>query len=95
MSSIRPFLDKVLVEPEKPEESTKSGIIVAGNTKNQPVFGKVIARGPGGVIDGKEVKMCVEVGDRVIINKYSGTEISYDGKDYVILSQRDVLGLIG
>ena len=76
MSDIRPILDKVLVGVNSGEERTASGLIVSSKTKDsEPVIGTVIARGPGGVINGKEVKMCVEKGDKVIVNKYSGTNI--------------------
>ncbi|MDR1240848.1 MAG: co-chaperone GroES [Oscillospiraceae bacterium] len=95
MAEIKPLLDKVLVKLEKPEETTRAGIIVAGKSKDQPIIATVIARGPGGMIDGKEVKMYVESGDKVIINKYSGTEISYKGEEYTILSQRDILAFVG
>ncbi|MDR1364601.1 MAG: co-chaperone GroES [Oscillospiraceae bacterium] len=93
MANIKPLLDKVLVKVEKPEETTRTGIILAGK-KDQPCVATVIARGPGGVIDGKEVKMCVETGDKIIINDYSGSKITYDGQEYTILSQRDILALI-
>jgi len=95
MSQIRPILDKLLVRVNKGEAKTESGLIISAKTKeNEPVIGTVDARGPGGNIDGKDVKMYVEKGDKVIINKYSGTDISFEGKDYKIVSQRDILAIV-
>lgn len=95
MKDIRPILDKVLVKIQDGEEKTQGGLIVASKSKDsEPVIGTVIARGPGGVINGKEVKMCVEKGEKVIINKYSGTSISMEGKEYKIVSQQDILACI-
>ena len=95
MSQIRPILDKLLVRVNKGEAKTESGLIISAKTKeNEPVIGVVDARGPGGNIDGKDVKMYVEKGDKVIINKYSGADISFEGKDYKIVSQRDILAII-
>lgn len=95
MKEIRPILDKVLVEVANGEEKTQGGLIVASKSKDsEPVIGVVVARGPGGVVNGKEVKMCVEKGEKVIVNKYSGTSISMEGKEYKIVSQRDILACI-
>ena len=95
MREIKPILDKILVQVDSGEEKTKSGLIVASKAKeNEPVIGQVIARGPGGVVNGKEVKMCIEAGEKVIINKYAGTNIKIDGKEYKIVSQQDVLARI-
>jgi chaperonin GroES len=91
---IKPILDKVLVKPSKGEEKTGGGIILASSKKDQPVIATVIEVGPGGIVDGKEVKMFVHKGDNVLINKYSGTEFSYGGSDYLIVSQKDILGLV-
>lgn len=95
MSSIMPILDKVLVQVDSGEEKTAGGLIVASKAKeNEPVMGTVIARGPGGVINGKEVKMCVEQGEKVVLNKYAGTNISFGGKEHKIVSQQDILARI-
>lgn len=76
------------------EETTKSGIILAGSAKEKPQVAEVVAVGPGGVVDGKEVKMELSVGDRVLISKYAGTEVKLDGVEYTILRQADVLAKI-
>ena len=95
MSEIRPILDKILVKINSGEEKTQGGLIVASKAKeSEPVIGIVISRGPGGVVNGKEVKMCVEQGEKVIINKYAGTNVSIEGKEYKIISQQDVLARI-
>jgi chaperonin GroES len=79
---------------EEAEETTKSGIILAGSAKEKPQIADVVEVGPGGVVDGKEVKMCVKKGDRVITSKYSGTEVKLDGKDYTIVRQSDILAVV-
>jgi len=95
MSEIKPILDKILVKIDSGEEKTSGGLIVASKAKeSEPVMGVVVSRGPGGVINGKEVKMCVEPGEKVIINKYAGTSVSVEGKEYKIVSQQDVLARI-
>ncbi|MBR0184300.1 MAG: co-chaperone GroES [Clostridia bacterium] len=95
MKEIRPILDKVLVEVQSGEEKTQGGLIVASKAKeSEPIIGTVVARGPGGVVNGKEVKMCVEKGEKVVVNKYSGTSISMGGKEYKIVSQQDILACI-
>ena len=76
------------------EETTKSGIILAGSAKEKPQIAEVVAVGPGGVVDGKEVKMELSVGDKVIMSKYAGTEVKLDGEEYIILRQSDVLAKI-
>lgn len=75
-------------------ETTQSGIILAGSAKEKPQFAEVIAVGPGGVVDGKEVKMELKAGDKVIMSKYAGTEVKLDGEEYVIISQKDVLAIV-
>lgn len=92
--NIKPLGDKVVIKRLEAEEKTKSGIVLPGQAKEQPQLAKILAVGPGGLVDGKEVKMEVKVGDTVIFSKYSGTEIKYDGEDYTILSQRDILAII-
>lgn len=91
---IKPLLDRVLIEMEEAEETTKGGIILAGSAKEKPQIADVIEVGPGGIVDGKEVKMYVKKGDRVITSKYSGTEVKVDGKDYTIVRQSDILAVV-
>ncbi|MDR2074081.1 MAG: co-chaperone GroES [Oscillospiraceae bacterium] len=92
---IKPLLDKVIVKKEKEVEKRQSGLIVAGDKKDQPIIALVVAVGPGGLVDGKEVKMYVHEGDKVILNKYSGTEVTLGSEEYVIVSQRDILAYVG
>lgn len=91
---IKPILDKVLIRMEETEETTKSGIILSANSKEKPQIAEVIAVGPGGVIDGNEVKMFLKEGDRVIASKYAGTEVKYEGIEYIILKQSDILAIV-
>ena len=91
---IRPILDRVLIKMEEIEETTKSGIILSANSKEKPQIAEVIAVGPGGVIDGNEVKMFLKEGDRVIASKYAGTEVKYEGAEYIILKQSDILAIV-
>ena len=76
------------------EEKTKSGIILTGSAKEQPQMAEVIEVGPGGMVDGKEIKMEVKAGDRVIFSKYAGTEVKLDGEEYIIVRQNDILGIV-
>ena len=92
--TVKPLSDRVLIKMEEAEETTKSGIVLAGSAKEKPQIADVIAVGPGGVVDGKEVVMTVKVGDRVITSKYSGTEIKVDGQEYTIVRQRDILAIV-
>lgn len=92
--TIKPLADRVVLKPVEAEETTKSGIILAGSAKEKPQVAEVIAVGPGGVVDGKDVEMYVEVGDRVLTSKYSGTEIKLDGVDYNIVRQSDILAIV-
>ncbi len=91
---LKPFGDRVVIKMVEVEETTKSGIVLPGNAKEKPQMAEVIAVGPGGVVDDKEVKMYVKVGDKVIINKYAGTEVKIDGVEYTILKQSDVLAKV-
>lgn len=91
---IKPLMDRVVLKMVEAEETTKSGIVLAGSAKEKPQVAEVIAVGPGGVIDGKEVTMCVKVGDKVVFTKYAGTEVKYDGVEYTIISQNDILAVI-
>ena len=86
---LTPLFDRVA------EETTKSGIVLPGQAKEKPQQAEVIAVGPGGVVDGKEITMQVKVGDKVIYSKYSGTEVELDNEKYVIVKQNDILAVIG
>ena len=92
--TIKPLCDRVVIKMTEAEETTKSGIILAGNAKEKPVIAEVVAVGPGGVVDGNEVKMYLEVGQKVLISKYAGTEVKLDGEEYTILRQSDVLAVV-
>ena len=92
--TIKPLTDRVLIQMEEAEETTKSGLLLAGSAKEKPQVAKVIAVGPGGVVDGKDVVMTVKVGDKVITSKYSGTEIKLDGEEYTIVRQSDILAVV-
>ena len=91
---LKPLSDKVVLKMQEAEETTKSGIILSSGSKEKPEIAEVIAVGPGGMVDGKEVKMTVKKGDRVVTNKYSGTEIKYEGEDYIIVRQNDILAIV-
>ncbi|HHX92559.1 MAG TPA: co-chaperone GroES [Clostridiales bacterium] len=91
--NIKPLGDRVLIKRLEAEEKTKSGIVLPGTAKEQPQMAEVIAVGPGGVVDGKEVKMEVKKGDQVIFSKYAGTDIKVDGEEYILLSQKDILAI--
>ena len=92
--NIKPLADRVVIKMLEAEETTKSGIILAGTAKEKPQVAEVMAVGPGGVVDGKEVKMELAVGDRVIMSKYAGTEVKLDGEEYTILRQSDILAKV-
>ena len=92
--NIRPLFDKVVVEDVKDEEKSKGGIILTAAAQEKPATCVVIAVGPGGVVDGKEVKMQVKPGDKVLLSKYSGTEVKVDGKEYTIIRQSDILAVV-
>jgi len=92
--NLKPFSDRVVIKMVETEETTKSGIVLPGNAKEKPQMAEVVAVGPGGIVDGKEVKMYVEVGDKVIINKYAGTEVKLDNVEYTIVKQSDVLAKV-
>lgn len=89
--NIKPLGDRVVIQKLEAEEKTKSGIVLPGSAKEQPQMAEVVAVGPGT----EEVKMEVAAGDKVIFSKYAGTEIKYDGVEYIILSQKDVLAIVG
>lgn len=92
--SIKPLADRVVIQLLKAEETTKGGIILPDTAKEKPLIAVVVAVGPGGTVDGKEVKMELTIGDKVITSKYSGTEIKIDGEEYTILRQSDVLAKV-
>lgn len=92
--NIKPLFDKVVLKSLEAEEKTKSGIILTGSAKEKPQFYEVVAVGPGGFIDGNDVKMTLNIGDKVLLNKYSGTDIKIDGEEYMIVSQSDVLAVV-
>ena len=92
--NIKPLADRVVLKLVEAEETTKSGIILAGSAKEKPEVAEVIAVGPGGMIDGKEVAMYVKVGDKVLTSKYSGTEVKLDGQEYTIVRQNDILAIV-
>ena len=92
--TIKPLFDKVVLKSAEVEETTKSGILLTGSAKEKPQMSEVVAVGPGGLINGKEVVMTVKVGDRVIVGKYSGTEVKLDGEEYSIVSQSDILAIV-
>ena len=91
---LKPLADRVVLKMVEAEETTSSGIILTAAAKEKPQIAEVVEVGPGGVIDGAEVKMTVKVGDRVVTNKYSGTEIKLDGDEYVIVRQGDILAIV-
>ena len=89
-----PLGDRVVLKQLVAEETTKSGIVLPGQSKEKPQQAEVVAVGPGGVIDGKEVKMEVKVGDQVIYSKYAGTEVKLDEAEYIVVKQSDILAII-
>ena len=91
---IRPLGDRVVLKQLVAEETTKSGIVLPGQNKEKPQQAEVIAVGPGGIVDGKEVKMEVKVGDVVLYGKYSGTEINVDGENYLIVKESDIFATL-
>ena len=91
---LEPLGDRVVLKQCVAEETTKSGIVIPGQSKEKPQQAEVVAVGPGGVIDGKEVTMSVSVGDQVIYSKYAGTEVELDKEDYIIVKQSDILAII-
>ena len=91
---IKPLEDRILIKMKEGEETTKSGIILASNSKEKPQIAEVIEVGPGKMVDGKLEPVCVKKGDNVIVSKYAGTEVKYEGTDYIILKQEDVLAIV-
>ena len=92
--TIKPLADRVVIKMTEELESTKSGILLAGSAKEKPQVAEIVAVGPGGIVDGKEVKMELKPGDKVLISKYSGTEVKIDNQEYTLLRQSDVLAIV-
>ena len=92
--TIKPLADRVVIKMMEAEETTKGGIILAASAQEKPQVAEIVAVGPGGVVDGKEVKMYLKVGDKVRLSKYAGTEVKLDGEDYTILRQSDILAIV-
>jgi len=91
---IKPLEDRILIKMKEGEETTKSGIILANNSKEKPQIAEVIEVGPGKKIDGKLEPVCVKKGDNVIVSKYAGTEVKYEAEEYIIVKQEDVLAIV-
>lgn len=91
---LSPLGDRVVLKQLEAEETTKSGIVLPGNAQEKPQQAEVIAVGPGGVVDGKEVEMQVSVGDKVIYSKYAGNEVKIDGEEFIIVKQNDILAIV-
>ena len=92
--SIKPLADRVVIKLVEAEETTKSGIILAGSAKEKPQVAVVLAVGPGGMVDGKEVTMTVKVGDKVITSQYAGTKVTLEDVEYVVVRQGDILAIV-
>ncbi len=92
--TIKPLLDRVVVKAEEAEETTKSGIVLTAASQEKPQFATIVAVGPGGMVDGNEVKMFVEVGQKVITSRYSGTDVKLDGEEFSIVRQSDILAIV-
>ena len=91
---LKPLADRVIIKMVEAEETTKGGIILTGTAKEKPEVAEVLAVGPGGMVDGKEVAMQVKPGDRVVYSKYAGTEVKLDNEEFVILKQNDILAIV-
>ena len=89
-----PLFDRVVLKQLVAEETTKSGIVLPGQAKEKPQQAEIVAVGPGGMVDGKEIKMEVKVGDKVIYSKYAGTDVKLDGEEYIIVRQNDILAVV-
>ncbi len=91
---LKPLQDRVVIKMIEGEETTKSGIILSASAKEKPQIAEIIAVGPGGNVDGKEIKMEVKKNDKVIVSKYAGTEVKYEGEEYIIVKQSDILAIV-
>ncbi|MCI8776345.1 MAG: co-chaperone GroES [Oscillospiraceae bacterium] len=92
--TIKPLADRVVIKMTEAEETTKSGLILAAASKEKPQVAEVVAVGPGGIVDGEKVEMYLNVGDKVLLSKYAGTEVKVDDVEYTILRQSDVLAIV-
>jgi len=92
--TMKPLFDRVVIKNMEAEETTKGGIILTTSAKEKPLMAEIVAVGPGGIVDGKEVQMQVSVGQKVIYSKYAGTEVKLDGKEYIIVKQSDILAVV-
>ena len=92
--NVKPLGDRVVIKNVEIEETTKSGILLTGAAKEKPQMAEVLAVGPGGLVDGKEITMNVKVGDKVIYSKYAGTEVKLDGEEFIIVRQGDILAIV-
>ena len=92
--NLKPLADRVVIKMVEAEETTKSGIILTGSAKEKPQIAQVVAVGPGGNVDGKEITMYVKPGDKVITSKYSGTEVKFGGEEYIVVRQNDILAIV-
>lgn len=92
--TLKPLADRVILKAMEAQETTKGGIILTASAKEKPEMAEVVAVGPGGVVDGKEVVMTVKVGDKVLTSKYSGTEVKVDGEECTIVRQSDILAIV-
>ena len=92
--TLKPLADRVVVKLVEVEETTSSGIILAASAQEKPQIAEVLAVGPGGMVDGKEIEMYVKVGDKVITSKYSGTEVKLNKEEYIIVKQSDILAIV-
>ena len=92
--TIKPLGDRVVIKMIEMEETTRSGIVLPGTAKEKPQVAEIVAVGPGGLVDGKEVVMYVKAGDKVICSKYAGTEVKLDDKEYMIVRQSDILAVV-
>ena len=91
---LTPLADRVILKMLEAEETTKGGLILTGNAKEKPSVAEVVSVGPGGMVDGNEVKMTVKPGDKVITSKYSGTEVKVDDEEYTVVRQSDILAIV-
>lgn len=92
--TVKPLSDRVVIKNCEAEETTKGGLILTSAAKEKPQMAEVVAVGPGGLVDGKEVAMTVKVGDKVITSKYSGTQVKIDGEELTIVRQNDILAVV-
>ena len=92
--SLKPLFDRVVIKDAEMEETTKSGLILTSSAKEKPQYASVIAVGPGGIVDGKEITMQVTAGQKVVYSKYAGSEIKIDGEEYKIVRQSDILAIV-